>query len=145
MSKNPKSVKEYQAAYYTEVLKDRRRKVPKREGACAYCGAHGVIGDDHIVATRDGGSDEAQNKRNCCTPCNRSKGPRPLEIWRETIGRWHAGIPYFSPEQSSYLLRNGFDPTAPVKSAAAAVTFAFEGGDGNIVRSFVKRRLTDRA
>lgn len=46
-------------------------------GICQDCGAHVAFSDfqlDHIQPRSMGGTDEANNLRATCTPCNQSKG-----------------------------------------------------------------------
>lgn len=50
---------------------------------CRYCGAHGVrLEADHVVPVRLGGASTLENLVTACKPCNRSKGAKPLLVWR---------------------------------------------------------------
>ena len=52
---------------------------------CGYCGCdldadNGVV--DHIIAKRNGGSNDLDNLMASCRPCNASKGYKSLEEYR---------------------------------------------------------------
>lgn len=64
-----------------EYMREYMRKRRERIGKCAYCGRAGDIGDDHIVPTSAGGSDEDSNKAPCCKTCNASKKAYTLPQW----------------------------------------------------------------
>jgi hypothetical protein len=52
-----------------------RRLVYERDGyACRFCGCQERISLDHIVAFSRGGSDDADNLRVLCMPCNIDRG-----------------------------------------------------------------------
>lgn len=50
---------------------------------CTYCGVHGVpLECDHVVPVRLGGETCKGNLTTACKTCNRSKGSKPLLVWR---------------------------------------------------------------
>jgi 5-methylcytosine-specific restriction endonuclease McrA len=50
---------------------------------CAYCGEGGALTLDHIVPLSRGGTNGIDNCAPACWWCNRSKGDRTLEEWRD--------------------------------------------------------------
>ncbi len=61
-----------------------RLRVFERDGyACRYCGADDLpLECDHVFPVLLGGKSEMDNLAAACKPCNRSKGPRTVEVWR---------------------------------------------------------------
>lgn len=62
-----------------------RKTVFQRDNfTCTYCGKSGVdIECDHIVPILRGGTNDLGNLATACIPCNRSKGAKTLEEWRQ--------------------------------------------------------------
>lgn len=74
----------------------------KSEGRCWYCGRpmHPFrdFSIDHMVPISRGGQHTYDNLVPCCEPCNRKKGPRPVEEFRRLMTR-----PSFSSLQRQFL------------------------------------------
>lgn len=79
-------------------------------GRCAYCGDD--LGDnfqiDHFIPRSKGGSGRLDNLFPSCSLCNYQKGGRTIEEFRTYRAKMKTGIPYFSKEQSDWLLDRGF-------------------------------------
>lgn len=63
-----------------------RVEVFRRDGfRCAYCGATppALLECDHIVPLSRGGSNDLDNLTTACRACNRAKGARRLQEWRQ--------------------------------------------------------------
>lgn len=58
-----------------------QRLVDEFGGRCAYCGDIAPLEADHVVPIVLGGPTKIENLLPACVPCNRSKGPKPLEDW----------------------------------------------------------------
>jgi len=51
---------------------------------CQYCGSHGVrLEADHVIPVSLGGETSMGNLKTACFPCNRSKGSKTLDQWRD--------------------------------------------------------------
>lgn len=62
----------------------RGRIFERDDFTCQYCGARGVrLERDHIVPISRGGSNDDPNLTTACMQCNRSKGYKTLEHWRQ--------------------------------------------------------------
>lgn len=81
-----------------------RFSVWQRDGfRCTYCQRSAiseqiVLEVDHVIAVRDGGSNDLSNLTTACRPCNRIKGPRGL---RRPAG----GLGYLPAALSSEVYR----------------------------------------
>src|SRR5690625_2467517 len=82
-----KNWEKYQSVDQLEKMREQTRKrvAKHREKQkqlkgieyCSYCGGL-ATGEDHILATARGGSEEERNKVDCCIDCNRIKNDKPL-------------------------------------------------------------------
>lgn len=58
-------------------------KVVRRDGGkCYYCGETGNLGADHVLPLSRGGTNDIENLVACCERCNKSKGGRTVEEWK---------------------------------------------------------------
>jgi HNH endonuclease len=80
---------------------------------------------DHLLAKRDGGTNALTNLVPSCAQCNRLKGRRSLEAFRQRGGYLQEGIPYFSVQQIAYLRRLGL-ALPDSFPAASPIVFWFE-------------------
>lgn len=90
---------------------------------CQYCGQvceH--LTRDHITPISKGGSNHTRNIRMACKPCNLSKGPKTIEVWRER----RAGIPNMSPQVVAWLEANWPEFHEVKRREASKVVFHFE-------------------
>ncbi len=62
----------------------RRLEVFKRDGfTCQYCSATKVpLSCDHVIPLIQGGSNDLDNLKTACIPCNSAKGGRTPEEWQ---------------------------------------------------------------
>lgn len=93
----------------------------KTDGHCWYCGKPVVRGGtpganikdvfvaDHMTPKCQGGSSDIDNLIPACWSCNSKKNGMNIEQFRMHLALKAAGIPYFTPEQISYLHDHGFD------------------------------------
>ena len=97
----------------------------KTGGMCWYCGKQLVIGNakdaesrklirqwfciDHVIPKTKGGSNKLENLLPACWICNATKCYRSLEDYRMLLAVRELDIPYFRPEQVSWLRNRGFD------------------------------------
>ena len=89
----------------------------KSGGRCWYCGTNvhphkegqPKASVDHLVATRDGGTNHDENLVPACVPCNSSKCARGLDDLRHNAAQRALGMPNFTHAQITYLRVLGFD------------------------------------
>jgi len=68
-------------------------KVIARDGGkCAYCGSQDKLGADHVLPLSRGGTNDEANLVACCESCNKSKGGRTVEEWRDGAGPRHGSV-----------------------------------------------------
>lgn len=62
-----------------------RKQVFERDNyTCKYCGQKdGLLEIDHVVPRSRNGGDDIDNLVTACFPCNRAKGAKTLEEWRQ--------------------------------------------------------------
>lgn len=63
-------------------MRDERLKIILPRGCC-YCGTDCKLTLDHLLSTKLGGPDSADNIVWCCSSCNSSKGSKDLLVWYE--------------------------------------------------------------
>lgn len=80
--------------------KDRWEVFQRDNFTCQYCGAKGQdvqLHVDHVVSVADGGSNEPENLKTACVPCNSGKGARSLyhlgEFFRLVAARDYEAAP----------------------------------------------------
>ena len=102
---------------------DRSQPLDPEFHTCQYCGSlQEQLVRDHVVPVSKGGSDHPRNIRMSCAPCNLSKGPKDIEVWRER----RAGIPNMSPQVVAWLEANWPEFYEVKRREAAKVVFHFE-------------------
>jgi hypothetical protein len=65
------------------------RQWMRHDNYCCYCGRQ-IIWPlyhtwEHIIPKSKGGSDHGKNKRTCCNQCNKYRGNRDLNEWKEEL------------------------------------------------------------
>lgn len=66
----------------TPVSKSRRQEVYARDGhRCLLCGSPDDLTVDHDVPRTKGGTNDVENLRTLCKPCNSLKGDRLVQTW----------------------------------------------------------------
>jgi HNH endonuclease len=61
-----------------------RAMIFERDGfQCSYCDSRDRLECDHIIAVSRGGSNHPSNLATACSTCNRSKGAKSVEEWRD--------------------------------------------------------------
>jgi len=79
----------------TAISNKVRNSVFSRDGyLCSYCGSAGMF-LDHIAPIYVGGSNDADNLRTTCQPCNSTKGKRSVEwlrLHRSVQASKYAGV-----------------------------------------------------
>jgi 5-methylcytosine-specific restriction endonuclease McrA len=68
--------------------KKRNLAIKKTNGHCAYCGDKLAKGwhVDHMMPQEQGGSDHTDNLIASCRKCNRAKGTKTIEEFRQALG-----------------------------------------------------------
>lgn len=85
---------------------DRNKVQSKYNGHCAYCGKEITVKDmqvDHILAKKNGGSDDFENLNPSCRRCNHYKRSMNLESFRKYILTLHERI------SKDYITQVGLD------------------------------------
>lgn len=60
--------------YRKHIRPWKRQAVYRRDGyRCVECGAEGELSIDHVVAIRDGGTNNIENLQTLCRTCNQAK------------------------------------------------------------------------
>lgn len=73
----------------SSILRENKLLMSKND-LCAYCGCHGKLEWEHIIARSQGGPDTIDNMVLACAPCNQSKGTRNVRVWCHSR---HVGVP----------------------------------------------------
>ncbi len=100
----------------------------KSGGRCWYCGidlTRDRFDIDHFVPVTGGGSGELRNLVPSCLVCNRVKGNRTLEWFRQRTENLLAGRPDFSDEQIEWLMER-FHVHPYEEEGQARLEFYFE-------------------
>ena len=84
-------------------------KICKEKGySCYYCGEPAET-LDHFIPKKEGGTNNEENLIPSCKRCNKLKGFRTLEHFRELDMRRINKMPKFTQEHIIFLKRYGFD------------------------------------
>ena len=68
-----------------DFIKNRIKLLEEHNGYCSYCGSSdGPFEIDHVLPVALGGEDVIENLVVACRCCNRSKGSKPVNDWRQS-------------------------------------------------------------
>ena len=83
--------KDADAIQYT--FTERQARFAEFDNCCAYCGACGLLSEDHVVALGRRGPHAIENVVPCCLSCNKKKNAQDVRNWYKkqpffNEGRW---------------------------------------------------------
>lgn len=76
-----------------QIAYDIQWQIYRRAGfKCEYCGESRPLTIDHYNPVELGGTDELDNLKAACRPCNRRKGNMPPKEWEEILKKQNRGM-----------------------------------------------------
>ncbi|MGP3712956.1 HNH endonuclease [Brucella sp. RRSP16] len=109
----------------------------KTNGKCYYCGEKlaDIFDVEHLIPQSRGGSHALKNLVPSCKPCNREKGAKSLEDWRDykhmLVACRDYRLPSFNARQVAWLRSQGFEPYATVPKPVFWFERALEAQNDN--------------